>query len=356
MAACAALRVAAAAAAAAAAAYPPLTDVFVGGADGYACYRIPALVRLPASGALLAFAEGRRYSCNDHGWVDLVVKRSTDGGASWGALTVIHSESSPSANVTIGNPAPVALSDGDGVLLPFCRNNAAVGTLASADGGSSWSGPAYVGGLPADWAWVATGPPGSLQLPGATGRLLVPIDYYVHSQGDYNSSALLSDDGGKSWRVSSTGVPGGNEAQAAALPWVGPGAVLLSMRSADGPRRLAALSTDGGDSWGAPWPTITESQCEASTLALPTGGVNGGPALVMSSAFDPAGRTNMTLHASGDDGRSWAPVLRVYPGSAAYSSLADLGAGGGGGSNVGLLFERDGYARISFAALALPPL
>jgi sialidase-1 len=357
-----ALLVAAAAAASAAAAaaapgappLPPLTDVFVGGAEGYACYRIPALVRLPTSGDLLAFAEGRRFNCDDHGWVDLVLKRSTDGGASWGALAVVHGESSPSANVTIGNPAPVALAPsaggGEAVLLPFCRNNAAVGTLASADGGATWGPPADVP-TPPGWTWVATGPPGSLQL-APSGRLLVPVDYYTRSAANYSSGALLSDDGGASWRVSSNGVAGGNEAQAAALPWVGPDAVLLSMRSASGRARLAAASADGGQSWGPPWATVVESQCEASTVALPSRAV-----LVMSSAYDPAGRTNMTLHVSGDAGRSWAPAVAVYPGPAAYSSLVVLSEGGSGGSAppvVGLLFERDGYARLSFAAVGVP--
>ena len=78
---------------------PALLDVFVGGKDGYACYRIPALLSLGGGGRLLLFAEGRRDNCGDHGSVDIVVKSSSDGGASWGALSLVRSEG---AGVTVG--------------------------------------------------------------------------------------------------------------------------------------------------------------------------------------------------------------------------------------------------------------
>src|SRR5690348_806167 len=45
----------------------------------YQSFRIPSLVRTP-NGALVAFAEGRVNGPADHGDIDLVYKRSTDGG------------------------------------------------------------------------------------------------------------------------------------------------------------------------------------------------------------------------------------------------------------------------------------
>jgi sialidase-1 len=59
----------------------------VGGTEGYDCYRIPAIVRLP-DGTLLIFAEGRKFNCDDHDWNDIVMKRSRDGGQTWSNLTV----------------------------------------------------------------------------------------------------------------------------------------------------------------------------------------------------------------------------------------------------------------------------
>ena len=116
---------------ASAAAQPPLTTVFAAAHEGYSCFRIPALLSL-GGGELLAFAEGRKLSCADHGWNDLVSKRSLDGGASWGALQVVRSESAGDKLVTVGNPAPLLLASG-ALLLPFCRNNLEVGVLRSDD-------------------------------------------------------------------------------------------------------------------------------------------------------------------------------------------------------------------------------
>ena len=312
-------------------------DVFTAGAEGYACYRIPALTRL-ANGTLLAFAEGRRHSCADHGYVDLVLKASHDGGASWGPLRLVRSESSASENVTIGNPAPLALAGGAGVLLPFCRNNLAAGVLFSGDGGGTWALRANIS-TPASWTWLATGPPASLQLP--SGRVLLPVNRIA--AGVDAGLVLSSDDLGLTWAVQPGAVPGGNEDQAVALPWVSPSAVLLSLRSAGGASRLAALSVDAGATWSAPWPTVAESECEASTIALPAHPA--GPLLVMSSAFSALARENMTLHVSADAGRTWAPRAQVYAGSSAYSALAPLSA-----SSVALLWERDRYAAIAFQA------
>ena len=70
----------------------PPVDVFVSGTEGYPCYRIPAVLRLP-SGTILVFAEGRRGG--DTGPNDIVYKASVDQGATWSALHVLHSEWEP---------------------------------------------------------------------------------------------------------------------------------------------------------------------------------------------------------------------------------------------------------------------
>ena len=302
-------------------------DVYVGGVDGYSCYRIPAL--LSVGSRLHLFAEGRRDSCADHGSVDIVSKISLDGGASWGTLSVVHSLG---AGVTVGNPAPVLLGNRS-ILLAYSVNNTAAALLRSDDAGGSWL-PAGALPLPPTWTWVATGPPAGLAL--ASGRLVVPAD---HSEaGKTSAHAFLSDDGGASWRISAS-LPDGDESQAAALPWLGAGAVLMSSRS-HSQRRLAARSNNGGETWGAPWQTIAENECEASTVALPAHPA--GPRLVMSSAFSPL-RFNLTLHVSADAGLTWAPQVQIYSGSSAYSALAAVAD-----DAVALAFERDAYSRISF--------
>ena len=62
--------------------------VFTAGTDGYKSYRIPAIVALPG-GDLLAFAEGRVYGSADFGDINIVMKRSSDKGKTWGAMQIV---------------------------------------------------------------------------------------------------------------------------------------------------------------------------------------------------------------------------------------------------------------------------
>jgi len=57
-------------------------DVFARQRDGYHTYRIPVMV-VTAKGTVLLFCEGRKVSRRAGGDVDLLLKRSEDGGATW---------------------------------------------------------------------------------------------------------------------------------------------------------------------------------------------------------------------------------------------------------------------------------
>ena len=61
---------------------PWFSQPFVSGVGGYHSYRIPAMVTLPqkmttGEPELLAFCEGRKLSCDDVDWNDIVMRRST---------------------------------------------------------------------------------------------------------------------------------------------------------------------------------------------------------------------------------------------------------------------------------------
>ena len=79
-----------------------LNHLFKAGEEGYGCFRIPAIVST-TQGTLLAFAEGRKNNCGDAGDIDLVLKRSLDGGKTWSRLSVVWND----AENTCGNPVPV---------------------------------------------------------------------------------------------------------------------------------------------------------------------------------------------------------------------------------------------------------
>ena len=63
-------------------------DVFHGGMENSTCYRIPTIIQLRKSKTLLAFAEQRVTSCGDNGPNNIVLRRSNDGGKSWGDVTI----------------------------------------------------------------------------------------------------------------------------------------------------------------------------------------------------------------------------------------------------------------------------
>jgi hypothetical protein len=65
--------------------------VFKQGDGGYACVRIPAIVRTKA-GTLLAFADGRKGDCGDSADSadsDVILRRSFNGGQNWEPIQVV---------------------------------------------------------------------------------------------------------------------------------------------------------------------------------------------------------------------------------------------------------------------------
>lgn len=232
-------------------------DVFVGGADGVHAYRIPSLLATP-SGTLLAFCEARKESLHDASPTDMVLKRSTDGGRSWGPLRRVVVGRDKEA---IMNPCPVGL-DGDAVLL-FCMNAHKTEhgrhrhlVLRSPDGGASWSAPADITDTLGDDTFIS-GPGVGIRM--RSGRLVIPG--YV---GDYTadrqrlasySCVAYSDDGGTSWRLGQrVQYPMSNESQVVELS---DGSLLLNWRiqkrGAEHPGcRGTAVSRDGGQTWEPP--------------------------------------------------------------------------------------------------------
>ena len=73
--------------------------------------------------------------------------------------------------------------------------------------------------------------------------------------------------------------------------------------------------------------------------------------LLFANPASETARERLTVRVSTDSGATWPWGKLIYAGSAAYSSMAVLPDG-----RVGILFERDRYARISFAAFSLEEL
>ncbi|MFJ8021612.1 exo-alpha-sialidase [Streptomyces sp. NPDC096311] len=326
---------------------------------GYACFRIPAVVR-STHGTLLAFAEGRVHDCGDAGDIDIVVKRSTDGGRTWGPLQVVNE----GAGDTHGNPAPIVdretgrivlaetyntgRTDGRGCDVPCDRTPH---LQYSDDDGLSWSAPRDLSAeiLPPNWnSWYATGPVHGIQLTRGrhAGRLVfgVNTETWNGSRVTANNAALItSDDDGDHWRIGASDswpiADDGTFRQKPSEPTLterADGSVLVSGREQDGTdlgHRTQTVSRDGGDSFTAPFrdlPGLYAPQVQGSVLRL-------GDRILLACPGDPDRRRTMMLRSSYDGGRTWDSVDRGTVVTTDWSGYSDL-VGIGGGA-VGLLYE-----------------
>ena len=237
---------------------PAKQTVFRSGADGYHTYRIPALVAT-AKGALLAVCEGRKTGSGDHGDIDLVAKRSGDGGKTWSPQQIVFEEGG-TAKITIGNPCPVIDQPTGAIWLAFTRNNDRVFVTRTDDDGRTWAAPVDITATvkEPDWSWYATGPGHGIQLRQGPhkGRLVIPCDTRVGKGGEEawnqkgHSLAIYSDDQGKTWKRGDLTAAAMNECEVVELA---DGSLLLSMRNYQGKNRRAfARSSDGGQTWSKP--------------------------------------------------------------------------------------------------------
>ena len=353
--------------------------VFKSGDAGYAIYRIPAIVKAPG-GDLLAFCEGRVNNGGDFGNIDIVMKRSVDGGTSWSTLQIVIDADSLQA----GNPAPVVdLLDpqypGGRIFLFYNTGNNHEGEVrkgkgqrkvwyvTSVDNGKTWSAPTDISlqvhrhGTSDDWRSYANTPGHGLQLTQGShaGRLFVAAN---HSEGtpkgrfeDYKAHGFYSDDHGKSFALSaSVARPGGNESIAAELAG---GRVLLNSRNQRGDvkERLISLSNNGGVSWDTSYfdPVLIDPVCQGSVLNI--GWKKNKAVLAFSNAATRSKRDSLTVRISVDEGATWRYSLLVDHSPAgtkgdhtAYSDLVLVNK-----NNLGVLYERSGYKEIFFQPLSI---
>jgi sialidase-1 len=339
------------------------TDVYVAGRDGYHTYRIPSVI-LTTKGTLLAFAEARREGRGDAGDIDLVLKRSTDGGNTWSAMRVIG-DNGPN---TFGNPCPVVDRRTGTIWLLTTQNlgqdseeeiiertgkgSRTVWVMHSRDDGLTWSTPMEItkSVKRPEWTWYATGPGVGIQT--RSGRLVIPANHAVAGTGTHRSHVFFSDDQGATWQLGGHSAPGTNESQVVELA---DGRLMLNMRNH--PRqpenfRAVAFSRDQGLTFAEPTHdrTLVEPPAQASLLRFSTGHANDRARLLFANPAS-AERERMTVRLSDDEGRTW-PVSRViHDGPAAYSSLVVLPDG-----TIGLLYERGAenpYERLTFARFSL---
>lgn len=380
----------------------PLTPVFQPGQEGYACFRIPSIVRA-GDGSLVAFAEGRMAGCADFGRpIRVVSRRSVDNGRHWGRLVVVGTNILPDGSEWVAqNPSPVVdqmdpqnpqgiifvvynkteHSEFDTALHSGVRR---VVVTRSTDHGQSWeparditsmvhrpNAPTYTAvypdaaqryAFPEDWRQQVTATGHGIQLQGGRNspatitRLFYTASVTVGDRDVYHSQnyAFWSDDHGQTWRIGGISpVEGLNEAMAVELE---DGSVMVNARNYhDGQRvglRAVMVNTFdacGRIAFGTPVddPNLVEPTIQASIERYSRAGPGGKSRILFSITDHPCQRINMTVRMSYDEGQTWAIRKTIDPGLCGYSDMVVQQD-----RNIGLLYER-GSSGIFYTSFSL---
>lgn len=351
--------------------------LFAAGQGKFNNYRIPALI-VTKQGTVLAFCEGRQNvpgPTNDSGEINLLLRRSTDGGKTFSEPQVVWAD----GQNTCGNPCPVVDESTGQILLLGTHNmgtdrekmisdGTAQGTrtvwiITSDDDGKTWSKARDIteSTKKKEWTWYATGPGIGIQIKHGphAGRLVIPCDYGLHSgTGPGNAHVIYSDDHGKTWHIG--GEPTNHAYNESQIVELADGVIELNMRNLgrgknSATQRGLALSTDGGETFGEGKPddTLVEPKCQGSIFRY-SWPEDGKSRLLFSNPASATERKLMTVRASYDDGKTWPVQKLIYAGWTGYSCLTKLPDG-----SIGLFYEAGNdarYQRIDFARFTLEQL
>jgi hypothetical protein len=241
--------------------------------------------------------------------------RSTDGGRTWREQGRLKMEWPLKGMVSDQGISFLRLKDGRlAIVLPrhvLGLHGGGVPAISfSSDDGATWSAAKML--IEQDDAYYVMNDR-LIQL--ASGRLLLPVSRKAGKhEGDRDESlAMLSDDGGASWRLSRGRArldkPRGMQEPCAVE--LTDGRVRLLARTGAGSIH-SSLSADDGETWSEPEPTTLESPCSALTLRRAPDGrlvcLYNHAKPLHEGAFFP--RTPLVYALSADDGATWsAPVV-----------------------------------------------
>ena len=264
----------------------------------------------------------------------VVVRRSEDGGRTWGGAITVSEKGYHGGGTTV--------DENSGDLLVFVEDRqppAPLTVYRSRDDGKTWRVQATVIGKDTN----GNTPSMHMNEHGITllhgkhkGRLLRPTRYYGPNGGGAEwplqyTNAIYSDDGGKSWRTSSPFPEKGTGE--ATLVELSDGRIYYNSRVhwSERPRnkrRREAWSDDGGVTWKK-WRIIDVLPdgdqgrtygCMGGLTRLP---LRGRDILLFSNLdTEAAYRERVTVWASFDGGRTWPLKRLVDAGRSGYSSLA----------------------------------
>ncbi len=290
----------------------PSHNPFVNGTEGYACYRIPTMV-ISKKGTILAFAEGRRNNCEDVGDIDIVMKRSTDGGQKWSELITVRDDGRNRCQ----NQCPVVLESGRILLVTCWNKNPSEGRFVfvtySDDDGLTWAEHKDI--TPTvkltGWDWYATGPCHGIvkKLEPNKGRIIIPANHN-NNMGEY-AHIIYSDDNGATWKLG--GIMPNNQGNESTVVELSTGEIMLNSRNrapkSDSHYRWVSISKDGGQSFKDVYPDLglrdPGNGCQGSIIMHSYNNETKKYNILFSNPNSKDWRRNGTVRLSNDDASTW---------------------------------------------------
>jgi sialidase-1 len=324
-------------------------DLFVSGENNVVEYRIPSIIKTN-KGTLIAVCDARVDRPGDApNNIDLVMKKSSDGGKTWTKSKVIvgfpdndaacdPSLVADSQTGTIWLAYDYAIADPQGADGRILR----IHLIKSNNEGENWSVPVELTYLTRGKEfWLQNGPGVGLY---TDGTIVFPM-YSVGAGGKGKQQTMLvySRDHGKTWLLSNGVGEYNPEPQVVSLPG---SRIMANMRRPHGKEyRQVSVTSDMGNSWSEASDdhTLIEPGCQGSIINY---SFNNKSLFIFSNPADIRERRNMVVRVSSDEGKSWPKEIPVFSGSSGYSCLVQLPDG-----NIGLLYERDEYKKIVFAVI-----
>lgn len=352
-----------------------VTPVFANGQEGYACYRIPSIVKA-VNGDLVAFAEGRLANCSDStDIIRLVCKRSHDNGKTWTPLQVVArnlidrheyavQQNAPVVDVVHGTGRIILLynklensefeiTEGKGVSRIFY--------VVSDDNGATWHSEHDISSVvhrPEQWRVQRPTLGHAIQL--RSGRLFYAGMMTVGDNSAFQSQnyAFWSDDLGKSWTIGGI-IPyiGLNEATAVQLE---NGSVMINSRAYQNEKpvgrraiTIGHFADDDTIEFDETYfdATLIEPTIQSSLIRYtsPQQTQFGAKSRILFSNPNHAhSRYNLTVRLSYDEAKTWAISKTIDAGPSAYSDLViqdDM--------RIGVLYERGNQGGIFYTNFTL---
>ncbi len=343
------------------------------GQDGVHTARIPGVATTQA-GTLIAVYDHRYRSAGDlPGDIDVGMSRSTDGGRTWSPSRVIldMGDDAKWSHDGVGDPAVLVDRETGRVWVAatWSHGNRSwngsgpgitpeeTGQLMlthSDDDGLTWAEPTNITDQVKDpkWRFVLQGPGRGITM--ADGTLVFAAQYRSAPDGPFAgkpfSTVLWSKDRGVTWHLGTGVKVDTTEAQVVELD---DGVLMINCRDNRRGARSVYTTRDLGKTWQV-HPTsrsaLIEPVCMASLLRVDHDAL--GRLLLFSNPATAAGRFDMTLKVSRDDGASWpASTWTLYDQRQGfgYSCLTRIDE-----DHVGVLYE--GARELYFVRFALADL